>query len=380
MTAYSDLVIARSQVTIRTAIYAEWAAAEVSVAGLQPTSILRAAGEITAALEASGEAARVSVGQAGFISGAESLAVTGWLDLHGQDFFQLERDAAFRTVGKFRVAASATASATTIGTGKLVVRSPAGVLFESIEPFAPVPGSAVLVQVRAQVAGTSGNIGNNATLALVTAYPGLTVTNPAIAGSSSWITVRGQNAEAQKPYAARMRARWADLAPQTPSERALSLVRAAFTAAGQTCPVTRVWADDTNPLGPGSWAIWMARDSAPATAEDVATVDAYVAPRWAAGAGPFKSYASAVLTITISGTIKGPTNPTAALVQVSAALLALEPTYPLGGTVVYAESIRSALYTGVTGAANVTLTLAEETAISPGSIVAFVIGDLEVIP
>jgi hypothetical protein len=67
-------------------------------------------------------------------------------------------------------------------------------------------------------------------------------------------------------------------------------------------------------------------------------------------------------------------------VQASAALLALEPTYPLGGTVVYAESIRSALYTAVTGAVNVTLTLAEETAISPGSIVAFVIGDLEVVP
>jgi len=380
MTDFSDLVVARSQVVIRTAVFAEMDGAEVSVSGLQSTSILRASGEIISALEASGETARVQVGQAGFISGAEKISVTGWLDLHGQDFFQLPRDEARSTVGEFRVAASATAIGTTIGTGKLVVRSPSGVLFESIEPFTPVLGGAVLVQVRAQVAGTSGNLGNNASLSLVTAYPGLTVTNPPLAGASSWITSRGRNTEGQKPYGDRMRARWADLAPQTPAERALSLVRATFKALGQTSPITRVWPDDTNPLGPGSWAIHMARDSSPATVEDVAAVDAYVGPRWAAGAGRFKSYAASTLTLAIAGTIKGPANSAAALVQASAALLALEVTFPLGGAKVYAESVRSALYTGVSGAANVTLTLPEETTIPPGSIVAFTVGALEVVP
>lgn len=378
MTALSDLLVARSQVVIRTGIYTDLATAEVPIEGLQSTSLLRAIPEIVAALEASGEEARVQVTKGGYVSGAESLSAPEWLNLLGEDFFALERDGAVRTAGTFRIDASATASATTIGTGKLVVRAGTA-RFESIEPFTPLPGGSVNVRVRAQIAGISGNIATGAALVLVTSYPGLAATNPAITGTTSWITTRGRNAESQKSYGARLRARWADLAPQTPAERGTALVRAACLAAG-VAVIERVWSDDSNPLGPGSWALYLARDTGPASAEDVALVDAYVGPRWAAGAGRFKSYAASILTIEVSGTIKGPANEATALTEAAAALSVLAAAYDFQSpSVAYLEQRRAAIMTGVTGAVNVVLAGQDEP-IPPGSIVAFSVVSLSVVP
>jgi hypothetical protein len=214
----------------------------------------------------------------------------------------------------------------------------------------------------------------------VTAYPGLSVTNPVVAGTQTWITRRGRDAEALVSLKTRCDERWADLSFDATAERFARIIRDAFEADDQTNPITRIYVDDTNPDGPGSVWVYMARDATPATADDVLLVDAYVTPRWGAGHGPFASFAAAVLTITITGTIKGPSNSASALTQASAALDALAPTYAIGGAIVYAEQVRSALMAGVTGALNVTLTLAEETTITAGSIVAFSIGTLTVTP
>jgi hypothetical protein len=161
----------------------------------------------------------------------------------------------------------------------------------------------------------------------------------------------------------------------------MRIIRDAFEAAGQTNPITRIYVDDTNPDGPGSVWVYMARDLLPATAEDIDLVDAYVVPKWRAGGGPFASKAAAVTTITVDGLIKGPTNASVALTQASAALTALAPTYAIGGDTVYVHQIEKALGNGVTGAQNVVATSpATDQAITPGSIVEFVIGTLAVIP
>jgi hypothetical protein len=384
MTELSTLLPLRSAVTIRTTIYTRMGAAGVTVSGLSSASILRALPEITAELEAEGEIARVEVAKGGWLSGAESLTRPEWLYLLAEDNFGLTVDPALATLGYFRVTATASASASTIGTGKLVVRYGTGSsarYFENTEGFAPALGSYVEVPMKAQVAGAAGNLGNNATLVLVTSYPGLTVTNPTYGTPAvTWITRRGRDIEVMSSLAGRCRERWADLAEGTSSERFARLVRKAFEAAGQTNPITRIYVDDANPLGPGSVALYMARDSIPATAEDVALVDAYVGDRWSAGRNRFKSYAAAILTITISGSIKGPSDSAAALVQADAALQALAPRYPIGGATVYAEQPRSAMMTGTTGALNVVLDLAEQTPIPPGSIVAFVLGTVTVTP
>ena len=381
MTNLADLVVARSQVTIRTTIYTSLAADGVTVSGLQPSSLLRALPEVFSRIEADSETTRVNLAWGAYPSGWVNLSTDGWGELCASDFYQVTRDPALETLGKFRITATSTASATTIGTGKLTVRYGAGSsqkLYTNAEPFAPLPSGYVDVAMTAQVTGAAGNIGNGATLYLVTAYPGLTATNPAISGTQTWITRRGKDAETMVSLKARCDARWADLSFDVSSERFARIIRDAFEAAGETNPITRIYVDDTNPDGPGSVWVYMARDSTPATAADVALVDAYVTPRYKAGSGPFASKAAAVLTITIDGTIQGPTNEAAALVQASAALSALAPTYAIGGDVVTYSQVHNALYDGVTGATQVTLSLDQETAITPGSIVEFSIGTLSV--
>ena len=383
MTDLADLVVARSQVTIRTTIYTSLAANGVTVEGLQPSSLLRALPEVFSQIEADAEPIRVNLAWAGFPSGWVNLSTPGWGELCASDFYQITRDPALETLGKFRITATSTASSATIGTGKLTVRYGAGSsqkLYTNTEAFAPVPGSYVEVAMTAQIAGAAGNIGNNATLYLVTAYPGLSATNPALTGTQTWITRRGKDAESMVSLKARCDERWADLSFDVSSERFARIIRDAFEAADETNPITRIYVDDTNPDGPGSVWVYMARDSAPATLADLALVDAYVTPRYKAGSGPFASKAAVVLTITINGVIEGPTSEATALTQASAALDALAPAYAIGGDVVTYSQVHNALYDGVSGAAQVTLTLAQETIITPGSIVAFVIGTLTVTP
>lgn len=383
MTTLSDLLTTRTSAQILANFYVALEAAEVSIEGLQTTSLLRAMPDILARNQASGEEARYALTSGGYIQGAESLtgALAGYLDLLGEDFFQLPRDPAITTTGRFQVTASAGAAGNTIGTGEIVIAYGTGstqVLFANSVGVTPVVGSTVDVDVVAQLAGVSGNIPTNATLKLITAYPGLTITNPAIPGQSTWITRRGIERESQRSYARRIRARWADLGPATVSERFALLVRNTFTSAGLTNPITRIYVDDTNPLGPGSVALYLATDSGPASAE-VALVLAYVTPRWAAGAGVFGVFPASVLIVDVSGSIKGPTNETTALQEAAVALAELESLYPLGGSIAYLEQRRSALLTGITGAVNIVLTGADVT-IPAGSIVSFVIGTLAVIP
>ena len=383
-TDLSTLVVARSQVTIRTGIFTDLDSYEVDIEGLSTTHILRAIPEIVSRIEADGEAAKVNIAKGAFLSTASTLtSAPGWMYLLAEDYYDLTADPAVATLGKFRFAYAA-AAASTIGVGGMVVRYGVGTaqrLYTNTEPFTPVPGSTVDVPMTAQVAGAAGNIGNNATLALVTAYPGLTATNPPIAGSSSWITTRGRDVEALPVLADRCRARWADLAEGTAAEKFARLVRLAFTSQGLTNPITRIYVDDTNPLGPGSVRIFLATDSGPASVGDVAIVQAYIEDRWAVGQGAFVAAAASTLSIAVTGTIKGPTDSASALVQASAALLALEPTYAIGGAVVYLEQIRSALLTGTTGAVNVTLTApSADTTITAGAIVSFTPVTLSVVP
>ncbi len=387
MTTLATLLTARTSNAILAAIYAEMATAGVSVEGLQTTSILRALPDILARLQSEGESARVALTNSGYIQGAEAMtgALVGYLDLLGEDFFQLPRDPATFTVGPMMVAAQSSASGSTISTGDFVIAYGSGsvqVLFTNTEGFTPNPGGdAVEVEMTAQVSGVSGNIATGATLKLITAYPGLSVTNPAVSGTATWITSRGRDRESQKSYATRIRARWADLGPQTTSERFATLVRYAFTSLDLTNPITRLYVDDTNPLGPGSVALYLATDSGPASADEIEIVDDYVTPRWAAGAGPIAFYAAGTLSLTVSGQIKGPTNETTALEQAQAALDALAALYPIGGTTVYLEQIRTALMNTVTGSLNVTLsTPATDTAIPAGSIVGLTLGTMTVVP
>ena len=393
MTVTSDfavLVVARSNVVVRTRFYEEMATAGVDIEGLSSTHILRAAGEFVSRVESDAETARVNLGYAGFPSLAATLtSAPGWMHLHAKDFYEITVDAPIATRGKFRLTGNATVAQTTIATGDLIVRfgtSIAPVEFTNAEPFTPLRNDYVDVPMVAKVAGIKGNIANNATLSLVTAYPGLTATNPPLSGSATWITTRGKDQETLVSLLARTKARWADLSEGTSRERFARLVRQAFAAAGQSNSITKIYPDDTNPLGPGSVALYLATDSGAATTEQVAIVQCFIdskhataaqlalaAPtwelgqRWATGQGKFQVFPAAAASIAVTG----PANLAAASDLADAALLSLATSYPIEGVTVYAEQIRTAIM-NATGAQNVVLSApTADTKTAPGTIVQF---------
>jgi hypothetical protein len=384
MAVFSEIVTQRTQDEILEEHYQDLAAQGVDLEGLQEESLLRGLPWSAAKILAAGEETRVNIARGGLPSQAKTLSTTAWIELIGSDYYARDLDPATFSVGTMRAHATASASSNTIQAGQFVVRYGSGstaILFENAEAFTPTLGSYVEVSFRAKVAGSSGNIGNNAILALVTSYPGFSVTNPPVGSTGTWLAARGRDKESAVKYADRLFARWADLSEGVSSERFARLVRLAFTSAGLTNPIARIYVDDSNPLGPGSVRLFLATDAGPASADEVARVQDYIDPRWSTGQGAFVAAAALSQSIAVTGTIKGPTNATTALTQASAALAALAPTYSIGGATVYIEQIRTALMNGVTGAVDVTLTLpAANTAITAGAIVSFTPVTLSVVP
>lgn len=393
-TDFAILVVPRTQTLIASRFYDEAAAAGVEIEGLSTTHILRASAEFVSRIEAESEQTRVAYARGGFISEAALMPeAPGWARLVALDYYQITYDPATNTRGKFRLTGNASVSETTIAVGNLIVRygpSTSQIVYTNAEPFTPIRNSYVDVPMVASSAGAASNIGNNATLTLVTAYPGLTATNPPLVGTGTWITTRGRNAEALTSLRDRCYARWADLSEGTSSERFARLVRQAFSAASQANPITKLWVDDTNPYGPGSVGLYLATDSGAATAEQVAIVQCFIDSkhataaqlalvsatfplgiRWSTGQGKFKANAAGVQSIPIVAQIHKPADTGAAETQASAGLATLAVSYPIGGSVVYREQIRTAIM-NATLAQNVVLSApTTDTQITAGSIVQF---------
>lgn len=73
------------------------------------------------------------------------------------------------------------------------------------------PNSTLTVNIRATGPGSAANIPPNVTLYLWTPLVGVSVTNPPVTGTSTWITTPGTDAESDTRYGERMVARWSAL-------------------------------------------------------------------------------------------------------------------------------------------------------------------------
>jgi hypothetical protein len=135
-------------------------------------------------------------------------------DALGEKAYDLLRVAALTTLGEMTLTLSAAAPAASWDAGELVIadaESAPGNSFRVLEAGSLLPGQSASFEVAAEVAGTAGNIGSNSTLYLWTPIVGLSATNPALSGSSTWITRAGQDKEASTRYADRMIGRWSRL-------------------------------------------------------------------------------------------------------------------------------------------------------------------------
>ncbi len=147
-------------------------------------------------------------------SGFAKQASGDYQDALGVYSFDLPRVAALTTQGTVRVSLAADATAASWGEGELqfadAPSAPAN-SFRITEAGSLLPGEFVDIDAECETAGAAGNIAPNTTLYFWTPIEGLTVTNPAISGSSTWVTRNGQEEEKQARYAERMVGRWSRL-------------------------------------------------------------------------------------------------------------------------------------------------------------------------
>lgn len=157
----------------------------------------------------------------GFTTLAGSGEIPGtspFLTLLAKHVYAIERIPAQATIGTIVLTSSAAAPLHTWVAGDIVVSDQpsgtAGANTYTVQSGGSLaPDSTIAIAFKADIAGQAGNIAPGTTLFLWTPFVGVTATNPAIAGSSTWITTPGQDEESDSRLMTRCMDRWSRLSP-----------------------------------------------------------------------------------------------------------------------------------------------------------------------
>lgn len=199
------------------------------------------------------------------------LATGTWLTLLAKGVYDLTRLAPTYAEGEATLTAAPTAGPETIAVGQLVAADVNGIRFRNTTGGTLPLGGTLALQWRAELPGTDYNLSNGTLTVLVTSLPGVTVDNTPLSGS--WLSTVARDEETDANLRIRCRARWATLGVQAPADAYVAW--ALESGAG----VTRVYVDDQNPGGPGTFWVYCASDAGAATGPQVTTVDNYLQPR-----------------------------------------------------------------------------------------------------
>lgn len=217
----------------------------------------------------------------------------------------------------------------TVTAGQLIAADPVtGYTYRNIAG-GTVPASGTLtLTFRAEVAGAARNIANGALTVLKTPLAGVAISNPD-PGSGTWITTQGLDEESDERLRLRNSSRWATLAYATPADGYVHLALAADT------DVTRVLVDDSNPRGPGTLDVYIARATGVASGSDETTVQAYINTRRPVSADPLVIAAPASAQ-PVAGTvhITAALNTPAKHAEIAAAIDTYINSLPIGGEVI----------------------------------------------
>ncbi len=149
-------------------------------------------------------------------SGFAKLAQDAYQDLLGQYTFKLTRIAATPALGQMVFKSSPGAPIANWTDGSLLISdkppgSDGANLYTVVGAGTLNPNATATVNVRATGPGSAANIAPNVTLYLWTPLVGVSVTNPPITGTSTWITTPGTDSESNERYGDRMVSRWSAL-------------------------------------------------------------------------------------------------------------------------------------------------------------------------
>ena len=190
---------------------------------------------------------------------SEGSALTAFSDSH----YDNQRIAAVSTEGNITLTGAAIGPPHAITAGQLVFSDADGRTFRNLNAGIVPASGTLVITAQAETPGTGGNVPNGTILTMNTPLAGVTCSNDAIAPAITWITADGVDEETDASLKERNRTRWSTLSPSDPAARYEYFIRTAVPAAA------RVEIDDSNPLGPGTVAIYIAGASGVSAAADV---------------------------------------------------------------------------------------------------------------
>ncbi|MET0403046.1 MAG: baseplate J/gp47 family protein [Cystobacter sp.] len=218
-----------------------------------------------------------------------------WLDLLGEQVYQLTRQQPVAAVGNVVLTDSASAGPFNITANQLWVGTPGGLRFNTQAGGTLPLGSNVTLQVKAESPGAVYSVGANTITALLTALPGVTVNNPNPMGGS-WLTTPGADRETDANYKKRCRERWPALGIGAPEDAYKSWAKTAGEGA-----VTQVY-PRASPTSPGTVDAFLAGPLGPVDPVVVTKVQTYLNKRASFGTVPLAASATAY-PYTVSGTL-----------------------------------------------------------------------------
>lgn len=188
--------------------------------------------------------------------------------------FQNFRTNAIATQGDV-VLTGSSGSGEVVAVGEVVVAdSVTGAEFRNITG-GTIPGSgSITLSFQAEVAGIAGNVPNGRITVLSTSIAGVTVSNTTTDGSS-WITRAGVNQTSDDVLRTLNRTKWATIGPNTPRSAYEYYALKATDGSGDPVGVSKVRVQKPNGLG--AFSVWIANETATATAQQVSDVQDYIA-------------------------------------------------------------------------------------------------------
>lgn len=196
------------------------------------------------------------------------------LDQTAESWFDVTRGLPTPTQGLIVVFNGGT-SAINLNAGELIVEQEDLGQFENAGTISLGPGASGTFSFNALVSGSQGNGGNNLTWSVASGSPGLTITNPPQSDGSSWITSAGTDTQSDQSLVIECTSKWATLSIERPVD--------AYIYKAHNEGFAKVAVRDDNPDGPFTLAIYIAKETGPASPSEVSTfqsvIDQFKAPR-----------------------------------------------------------------------------------------------------
>lgn len=291
--------------------------------------------------------------------GYNGLATGDWLTVLAESHFGNTRTAAVVTSGTFRLASTSTAPPQTITAGQLQIATTATqstntVTYRNTTGGTLNPGGTLDLTFEAEVAGIAGNVPNNTTLYMWTPLVGVSVTNPPVGTTGTWISRTGVNEESDDKLTERNTSKWSTLSYAATDGSYKNWALAALSS------IARVKVRSNNPFGPGTIDVVCAKASGGITGPYTsASTEAYTIYQYIEGLSdgvgrrPLNDVVSvnsaSVKTIAVSGavTVDAAYQATTTIAAIRQAVDDYFNALPIGGTIIPPASTGVAIFSEI---------------------------------